>query len=127
MKKLQIIIIVSLLILPGLYIYSQDNNSAAYYFNNIFTYNGPLLSLLQASIGTYSGLMLTKYLGINLNITNQKDIDQIPLISWSIGSSIVLVGLGAIGLHTGLPAYLYYPIPTAIALIAPKYLFNLSW
>jgi len=107
--------------------YSQYDTSANDYFNSLFTFNGPLLSILQAAIGTYCGLLITKKTGNKFNISKQKKINQLHLTGWSIGSSIVLVGLGAAGLHAGLPPYIYYPLPAVISLILPKYIFNLSW
>ena len=121
------IFIFILLFIFGINLYAQSNITIEDYFNNIFTFNGPLLSVLQAITGTYIGIMLTKILANKLNISKQKEVNQLLLITWSIGSSIVLVGLGIIGLYAKLPPYIYYPLPTVIALILPKYIFDLSW
>jgi hypothetical protein len=108
-------------------VFSQTSTSAEEYFKNIFSFNGPMLSVAQASVGTYFGIMITKGISESFGFSETNGVDQVSLISWSIGSSIGLVGMGILGLYSGLPPYIYYPVPLVISLLAPKFLFNLTW
>lgn len=97
------------------------------YFQDLWTFKGPLLSVLQAFIGTCFALYMTKYLANRFDISKQRTINHLLVFIWAFFSSVILVLLGKAGLHLNLPPYMYYPIPVAIALLIPKFLFNLSW
>jgi len=97
------------------------------FFENFFSFNGPVLSMVQASIGMYLSVMLTKYISRKSGYSSKKKINQVLLIVTSIGIGITTVLIGKLGLYTGLPPYLYYPVPLVISLFLPKLIFKLNW
>jgi len=97
------------------------------FFDNFFSFQGPVLSIIQASIGMYFSIMLTKYISKKFIFGSKKEINQILLITTSIGIGIITVLIGKLGYYIDLPPYLYYPIPLVIGLFLPKLIFKLNW
>ena len=97
------------------------------FFNNFFSFGGPVLSIVQASIGMYLSIMLTKYISKKSGFSSKTKINQILLIITSIVIGIGTVLIGKLGYYIDLPPYLYYPIPLVIGLFLPKLIFKLNW
>ena len=45
------------------------------FFENFFSFNGPVLSMVQASIGMYLSIMLTKYISRKSGYSSKKKIN----------------------------------------------------
>ncbi len=97
------------------------------FFENFFSFHGPVLSMVQASIGMYLSIMMTKYIGRKSGYGSNKKINQALLIVTSIGIGVGTVLIGKLGYYIDLPPYLYYPIPLVIGLFLPKLIFKLIW
>lgn len=109
-------------------LFAEDQNSAqGDFFDDFFDYNGPLLSMLLASLGLYSSIMITRLISSYLEIGSATMIKQPLLIATSLGIGIGAVLIGKIGLYAGWPPYIYYPIPLVISLVLPKFIFDLNW
>ena len=96
------------------------------YFQNFFSFHGPLLSMVQAAIGMVVAVLLTKWIAYRYEITDVKKVNIILLIIISLISGITLVLMGAIGLWLEWHPAIYYSIPLFISLILPKFIFKLN-
>jgi H+/Cl- antiporter ClcA len=97
------------------------------YFENILTFNGPILSMVQAAIGMFVSIIIVKSVSVKINRGSKYKINLVLLIIVSIIIGIITVLGGALGLFMDLPPYIYYPIPLLISLVMPKIIFKLNW
>ena len=66
-------------------LFAEGHNSAqGDTFDDFFDYNGPLLSMPQASLGLYSSIMLAKLISSHLEIGSKTMINQPLLIVTSV-------------------------------------------
>jgi len=108
-------------------LFAEDHSSAqGDFFSGFFDYDGPLLSILQASLGLYSSIMITKLISSHTEIGSATKINQTVLIATSLVIGISAVLIGKIGANAGLSPFIYYPIPLVISLVIPKFIFKLN-
>lgn len=85
-----------------------------------YLWNGPLLSVLAATAGLFVGFAAA------FRRTDRWPGGSIAA-AWALGIAIVTVGLGIILLKTGLPPWLYFPLPVIVSLGAPWLIFRPGW
>ncbi|UCG88704.1 MAG: hypothetical protein JSW71_09275 [Gemmatimonadota bacterium] len=95
--------------------------------DDLLTFHGPLLSIVQAALGMFVAVLVAKRIGSRLGVASDKRVNKWLLIAVAVLVAVPMVMLGRVGLHAGWPSWLYYPITLPLALLVPKYAFGLRW
>lgn len=95
--------------------------------SDLLTFDGPLLSILQAALGMVVSVVVAKRTASRLRVASKRRVSWWLLIAVAVLVAVPLVMLGRIGYHMGWPSWIYYPITLPLALLVPKYAFGLSW
>ena len=94
---------------------------------DLLTFDGPLLSIVQAALGMVIALLVAKRIASRLGVASRRRVSGWLLIAVAVLVAVPLVMLGRIGFHVGWPGWIYYPITLPLALLVPKYAFGLRW
>lgn len=94
---------------------------------DLLTFHGPLLSIVQAALGMFIAVLVAKIIGTRLGVASDRQVSKRLLIVVSVLVAVPMVLLGRLGFHVGWPGWLYYLITLPLALLVPKYAFGLRW
>lgn len=95
--------------------------------DDLLTFDGPLLSIVQATLGMFLAVLLAKRISSRLGVGSGGELHSHALLGVALLVAVPMVMLGRIGYHVGWPSWIYYPITLPLALLVPKYAFGLRW
>jgi hypothetical protein len=96
------------------------------FWDGFWDYQGPVLSMAQASVGFYASIMLTDYISRQFFSDANMTVNQPLLISTSIGLGTSMVLLGKLGHYLGWSPAVYYPLTMIIPLTLPEFEFGMN-
>ncbi len=94
---------------------------------DLLTFHGPLLSIVQAALGMCVAVLVAKRIGSRLGLASNRRVSWRLLVAVAVLVAVPMVMLGRIGFHVGCSSWVYYPITLPLALVVPKYAFGLRW
>ena len=95
--------------------------------DDLLTFEGPLLSVVQATLGMFIAVLLAKRIGAWLGVRSKAEPRRSALLGVALLVGFPMVMLGRIGYHMEWPSWIYYPITLPLALLVPTYAFKLRW
>jgi hypothetical protein len=95
--------------------------------DDLLTFEGPLLSIVQATLGMFIAVLLAKRISAWLGVNSRAAPRSYALLGVALLVAVPMVMLGRVGYHFGWPSWVYYPITLPVALLVPKYAFRLRW
>jgi ABC-type enterochelin transport system permease subunit len=95
--------------------------------DDLLTFHGPLLSMVQAASGMFIAVLVTKRIASRLGVASKERVRWWLLVAVAVLVAVPMVMLGRVGFHLGWPGWVYYTITLPLAMIVPKVAFGFRW